>query len=218
MSTPSARTVWLDGCSGLPYVFPRPGRRATRPGRSSGVGLQPARGHQDLSLSTSDITLVEGAVSSEEDLHKIRHIRAHTTLLVSLGDCAVTAKVPSLRNPHSVEAILQRACIENVATNPQIPLEVVPRLLRRVRPVHEVVPVDVYVPGCPPSPATIGYVLGELLEGRTPSDRPALVLVPEEGVICPDNSSSIQSPALRVMPRSRSSSTTTVPCRMPIFT
>jgi NAD-reducing hydrogenase small subunit len=115
-----------------------------------------------------DITLVEGAVSSEEDLHKIQMIRERTKTLVSLGDCAVTSNVPGMRNSFGVKAVCERAYRENVTLDPGTPQEVVPRLLPRVRPVHEVVPVDVFVPGCPPSADVIFYVLAELLEGRVP--------------------------------------------------
>jgi NAD-reducing hydrogenase small subunit len=45
----------------------------------------------------------------------------------------------------------------------------VPALLERVCPVHEVVPVDVFVPGCPPSADTIYQVLSELLAGKVPT-------------------------------------------------
>ncbi len=62
-----------------------------------------------------DVTLVEGAVSSEEDLHKIRMVRARTRILVSLGDCAVTGNVPAMRNEFGVDAVLRRAYIENAA-------------------------------------------------------------------------------------------------------
>jgi NAD-reducing hydrogenase small subunit len=44
----------------------------------------------------------------------------------------------------------------------------VPRLLSCVRPVHEVVAVDVYIPGCPPSADVIFYAVSELLNGRKP--------------------------------------------------
>jgi NAD-reducing hydrogenase small subunit len=115
-----------------------------------------------------DITLVEGAVSSEEDLEKIRHIRERTRLLISLGDCAVTGNVPSLRNSIGAEPVLQRAYLDPSLYNPQLPSDKVPRLLPVVRPVHSVVKVDIYVPGCPPSAKTILYVLSELLAGRTP--------------------------------------------------
>jgi NAD-reducing hydrogenase small subunit len=115
-----------------------------------------------------DITLVEGAVSSEEDLEKIRHIRKRTHLLIALGDCSVTGNVPALRNSVGAESVLRRAYLDPALNNPQMPNEVVPALLPVVRPVHSVVKVDVYIPGCPPSANTILYVLGELLAGRTP--------------------------------------------------
>jgi NAD-reducing hydrogenase small subunit len=115
-----------------------------------------------------DITLVEGAVSSEYDLEKIRHVRQHTHTLVSLGDCAVTGNVPSLRNSIGAESVLQRVYLEPDLDDPKIPTDGVPRLLPIVRPVHSVVNVDVYVPGCPPSADTIFFVLTELLAGRKP--------------------------------------------------
>ena len=71
-----------------------------------------------------DVTLVEGAVSSEEDLHRIRLVRARTRLLVSLGDCAVTGNVPAMRNNFGADAVLQRAYLENATLDPQIPREV----------------------------------------------------------------------------------------------
>jgi NAD-reducing hydrogenase small subunit len=115
-----------------------------------------------------DVTLVEGAVSSEDDLHKIKLVRERTKILVSLGDCAVTANVPGMRNPFATAAVYDRAYRENVTLDPGIPTQVVPRLLAQARPVHEFVEVDVFVPGCPPSADTIFYVMSELLEGRRP--------------------------------------------------
>jgi NAD-reducing hydrogenase small subunit len=115
-----------------------------------------------------DVTLVEGAVSSEDDLEKIRMVRAHTRILVSLGDCAVTANVPGMRNPYGPGPLLQRAYIENVTINAQLPSQVVPKLLAKSRPVHKVVDVDVFLPGCPPSADQIFWVVDELLAGRIP--------------------------------------------------
>jgi NAD-reducing hydrogenase small subunit len=115
-----------------------------------------------------DVALVEGAVSSDEDLEKILKVRARSRLLVSLGDCAVTANIPSMRNPFTVQDVLKRAYVENATLNPGEPHEAVPTLRPRARPIHEYVNVDVYVPGCPPSADTIYFVLAEILEGRVP--------------------------------------------------
>ncbi|NJP06427.1 MAG: NADP oxidoreductase [Chloroflexaceae bacterium] len=115
-----------------------------------------------------DLTLVEGAVSNMEDWEKIRNVRQHTHTLVSLGDCAITGNVPSMRNQFSANAVLERSYHENIELYPQIPRDMVPHLLARVRPVHEVVKVDVFIPGCPPPADAIFFALSELLEGRTP--------------------------------------------------
>lgn len=167
MSKLRLATVWLDGCSGCHMSF-----------LDMDEALIPLLDKVDLVYSplvdvkvfpeNVDIALVEGAVSSEEDLHKILLIRGRTKTLVSLGDCAVTANVPSMRNPFGVEAICDRAYRENVTLDAGTPTEVVPKLLDHARPVHEVVPVDVFVPGCPPSADTIHFALTELLEGRQP--------------------------------------------------
>jgi NAD-reducing hydrogenase small subunit len=95
-------------------------------------------------------------------------VRQRTKTLVSLGDCAVTANVPGMRNSFGVKAVYDRAYRENVTFDPGIPNQVVPALLPYSRPIHEIVAVDVFVPGCPPSADTIFYVLTELLEGRQP--------------------------------------------------
>ena len=60
-----------------------------------------------------DIALVEGAVASVDDEKKIKKIRAHSKMLIAMGDCAITGNVPSMRNPIGPEAILDRAYIEN---------------------------------------------------------------------------------------------------------
>jgi NAD-reducing hydrogenase small subunit len=117
-----------------------------------------------------DVTLVEGAIGDEDQLELLRKAREQTKILISLGDCAVTGNVPALRNvlEDSDRAVLQRAYVENADVNPQIPNDV-PKLLKKVRPLHEAVKIDYFIPGCPPPADIIGYVLTELLSGRTPN-------------------------------------------------
>lgn len=160
-------TIWLDGCSGCHMSFLDIDDRLLALAEHIELVYSPLVDRKDFPDEV-DITLVEGAVSSEYDLEKIRHVREHTHTLISLGDCAVTGNVPSLRNSLTTESVLRRAYLEADLDQPQLPTDGVPRLLPVVRPVHSVVKVDVYIPGCPPSADTIFYVLTELLAGRTP--------------------------------------------------
>jgi len=105
-------------------------------------------------------------VASVADEEKIRKVRAHTKTLVAIGDCAITGNVPGMRNPIGPEAILQRAYIENASIQQQIPTLGLPMLLRVVRPIHEFVKVDVFLPGCPPSAETFHTALTALLTGE----------------------------------------------------
>jgi NAD-reducing hydrogenase small subunit len=73
-----------------------------------------------------------------------------------------------MRNPIGPRPLLERAYLENATDNPQLPSQVVPRLLAAALPVHRVVKVDVFLPGCPPSADLIYHTLHELLEGRMP--------------------------------------------------
>lgn len=167
MSKAKVATVWLDGCSGCHMSFLDLDERLLWLAERIELVYSPLVDMKEFPEMV-DVTIVEGAVSSEDDLRKIQKVRAHTRLLVSLGDCAVTANVPGMRNQFGVKAIEDRAYIENVTLHPHVPTEIIPPLLPQAQPVHSVVNVDVFVPGCPPSSDTIFFVVSELLEGRIP--------------------------------------------------
>jgi len=171
VSKPTLATVWLDGCSGCHMSFLDLDERLITVAEKADLVYSPLVDAKEFP-NLVDITLVEGAVSSEDDLRKIKMVRERTRILVSLGDCAVTSNVPGMRNPFHNSDVYDRAYRENVTCDPGIPDQVVPPLLPYSRPVHEFVAVDVFVPGCPPSADVISFVLSELLEGRKPELSP----------------------------------------------
>jgi NAD-reducing hydrogenase small subunit len=162
-------TVWLGGCSGCHMSFLDLDERLIDLAGKVEFCASPLTDYKDF--PESDITLVEGAVANVEHLEHIHRVRQHTKILVSLGDCAVTGNVTALRNLFRVEDVLDRAYREtsNIVTGIPSGNSAVPRLLPRVRPVHELVKVDYFIPGCPPSADDIHGFLTSLLEGRLPA-------------------------------------------------
>ena len=163
-------TVWLGGCSGCHMSFLDMDERLIDLGKRIELVYSPIMDVKEFPEGV-DAVLVEGAVANADNLELIRKVRARSKVLVSFGDCAVSGNVTAMRNPLSKpEPVLHRAYVENVTLKPGIPAErpVVPALLQKVLPVHHVVPVDAFLPGCPPPAGLIHYVVCELLEGRKP--------------------------------------------------
>jgi NAD-reducing hydrogenase small subunit len=120
-----------------------------------------------------DVCLIEGAICNEDHIEMVHTIRKNTKIVVSFGDCAITGNVTAIRNQLGLsnrENVLQRAYVEAAQLNPCLPEEkgIVPPLLERVMPVHEMIYVDYYLPGCPPSAARIKSFIAPLLEGKQP--------------------------------------------------
>ena len=165
-------TVWLAGCSGCHMSFLDLDEFLIELAARADLVFSPVMDVKEYPENV-DVCLVEGAVANEDNLHAIRTVRLRTKVVVSFGDCAVTANVPSIRNQlglGNAESVLQRAYIDTVQANPGIPKEpgIVPPLLPRVMPVHEAVHVDYYLPGCPPPADRIKALLVQVLDGVEP--------------------------------------------------
>jgi NAD-reducing hydrogenase small subunit len=162
-------TIWLSGCSGCHMSFLDQDELLIDLAKKVQLVYSPIADVKTFPENV-DVTLIEGAVANEEQLSLLKRARERTKILVSLGDCAVTGNVTALRNAwsNSDQAVLERAYIENANANQQIPTDV-PKLLKKVHPLHEIVKVDYFIPGCPPAAGIINYVLTELLAGRKPN-------------------------------------------------
>jgi NAD-reducing hydrogenase small subunit len=163
---PKLATVWLGGCSGCHMSFLDLDERLIDLAALVDVCYSPIADVKEF--PEADIVLVEGAVANEDHLRDIRLIRQRSKVLIAFGDCAVTGNVTALRNLFSLEDILNRAYRENSAIVSGVPSGdgIVPKLLDRVLRIQDVVSVDHYLPGCPPSADVIHEFLSDLLAGR----------------------------------------------------
>jgi len=119
-------------------------------------------------IGECDLGLIEGGVANAENVEVLREFRRRCKVLVAMGACAVTGGIPAMRNQFELRECLEEAYVDGVGLhNPGIPSDPeIPLLLNKVHPVHEVVKVDYFLPGCPPSADAIWTFLTELLEGK----------------------------------------------------
>ena len=165
-------TVWLGGCSGCHMSFLDLDEFLIELAGAVDFVYSPVVDVKDYPDNV-DLCLIEGAVCNQDNLEILHKIRDRTKVLVSFGDCAVTGNVPAMRNPFGIDNagnVLQRAYIESAQNNPAVPKAdgIVPHLLERVRPVHEMVYVEYFLPGCPPPAARIKALVVQLLAGTEP--------------------------------------------------
>jgi NAD-reducing hydrogenase small subunit len=116
------------------------------------------------------VGLIEGGLCNAENVHKLRLFRERCTTLVAVGACAINGGLPALRNHLDIRECLQSVYLSGkglaravIPNDPELPLP-----LKQVHPIQDVVKVDYFLPGCPPSGEAIWQFLTQLIAGQTP--------------------------------------------------
>ena len=104
-------TVWLDGCAGCHMSLLDMDEAILAVSKKAEMVYGPLVDAQEFPKAV-DVTLIEGAVSSQHDLELVRTVRQRTKLVVSLGDCAVTGNIAAMRNAHPARKMLERIYVE----------------------------------------------------------------------------------------------------------
>ena len=172
MSKPRFATVWLGGCSGCHMSFLDMDEWLFELAGMVDVVYSPIADVKEFPDDV-DITLVEGAVANEDNLELAEIVRAKSKLVASFGDCAVSGNVTALRNPlGDPQQILERVYVDAPDRDGGVPdaAGIVPPLLPKVLPVHKVIQVDFYMPGCPPDAAEIRRAVETLVGGERTHD------------------------------------------------
>jgi sulfhydrogenase subunit delta len=123
-----------------------------------------------------DVTLVEGSVTTEEEVERIREVRRQSRFLVSIGACAIAGGIQALRNWTDVNEF-----VDVVYARPDYI-----STLERSHPINEFVPVDFELRGCPISKRQLIELVTSLLIGRKPRVPAHSVCLPckQRGTVC----------------------------------
>ena len=142
-------------------------------------------------------TFLNGAIRSDEQAEMARLLRRKSRCLVAYGACAHLGGIPGLANQFTREALFRWYFEDGPSNaNPEKTRPApawdsgphalhLPVLHQSVRALDQVVPVDYYVPGCPPTPKLTKAALEAILAGRLPP--PGSVLAPDTALCseCP---------------------------------
>ncbi|MDP2894634.1 MAG: hypothetical protein Q8N78_09760 [Sulfurimonas sp.] len=160
-------TIWLDGCSGCHMSILDMDEKLIEIAQYVDVVYSPYVDTKEFPQDV-DLTIVEGALSTDHDVAMIKKIRENSKLILALGDCAITGNISAMKNLFGSDAVLQKGYFDLADINESntYPSKIVPKLLDKVLPLHEVVKVDYFLPGCPAPADAIYEMLKALIEGR----------------------------------------------------
>ena len=163
-------TAWLGGCSGCHMSLLDLDERLLTLAPRMELVHSPLCDAKEYPEEV-ELCLVEGAAATEDHLALLARIRSRTRVLAAMGDCAGSGNVTAMRDGLGGAAAVAGRHAEGIDAGSAGPRDarVLPAMLPRVLPVHEVVPVDLQLPGCPPPADLLHHALAELLAGRRPA-------------------------------------------------
>lgn len=170
MAKPKVASDWMAGCAGCHMSLLDIDERIVKLVELVDLRATPITDLKEPDASGVDVGILEGGINNTANEEVALKMRSRCKVLVALGDCAVFGGVPAMRNFFGAEEALRRAYVETESTDESGKIPDDPELARPIKCValSEVVPVDVFVPGCPPDADVIFYVLSELAQGRKP--------------------------------------------------
>jgi len=120
-----------------------------------------------IEIPQADVGIVTGGVRNEKEKAVLRAMRDNCKTLISLGSCACFGGIPAMANMWTVQELYDKVYRDSKSTEKaDTPKDNLPPLTDRVYALDELVPVDISIPGCPPSPDWIKQALVCLLEGK----------------------------------------------------
>jgi NAD-reducing hydrogenase small subunit len=170
MRKPKISSDWLAGCAGCHMSLLDIDERIITIAELADLRATPITDLKEPDEKGVDVGILEGGINNSTNEEVAHRMRKRCGILVALGDCAVFGGVPAMRNFFTLEETLRRAYVETESTDSSGKIPDDPELCipTKVRALQDVVPVDIFVPGCPPDADTIFYVLSELAQGRRP--------------------------------------------------
>jgi len=122
---------------------------------------------KEMELPEAEVGMISGGIRSEEHRKVAQEMRKKSKTLIALGSCACSGGVPALANLSTSQELLEKVYRGSKSTDANgIPNQQIPPLTDRVYALHEVVPVDMKLPGCPTTPEMVAGALTALLEGK----------------------------------------------------
>ena len=169
MAKPKVASDWLAGCAGCHMSILDIDDRILELVKIIDFDKSPIDDLKTFSRHCL-VGLIEGGCSTEENVHVLHEFRENCDILIALGACACTGGIPAMRNHVPLEECLHEAYLNGPTVyNPDrvIPGDrEIPLCLDRIYPVNDVVKIDYFLPGCPPSADTIWEGLVALLNGK----------------------------------------------------